>query len=388
MVNHVTNLGSGTINLTYKPSVVHVTNVTGGSGNALVVQAWSADNTLGTVQIVTWNATDAHSGDVLFAHVTYKAVASAGSTPLNITVRDLVDYYNYTQIPHDVRNGTFSIMDTGPPVVTSPSANPDTIPNNGTVYSQLNVTVTDEDCVANVTINLTSIGGSPVQLMNNLPGAAIWTVTTNATEGYGLQNLIVNATDSSGNSNTSVRIQLTITDAARPLLSNASANPSIILNDNGRPRPPGTNVSRLNSTVIDTGGSGIATVTINLSGIGGSPMEPMTHISDTNNWTVSTTAQSGINLTSELLVTATDGAGNSNSTGISLTVLRRGDVVRDDEVDVGDAFHIAMYLVGKVSLSELDSFVADVTPAAEHNGITSGDALYIAKNVVGKEPEP
>lgn len=111
MVYNVTNLGSGTINVNYDPSVVHVTSVTSGTGNALMVQAWSANNTIGLVKIVAWNAIAPVSGEVIFANVTYKAVGNAGeSSPLNITVGDLTDYYNYTQIPYTLSNGTFTVF--------------------------------------------------------------------------------------------------------------------------------------------------------------------------------------------------------------------------------------------------------------------------------------
>ena len=113
MVNHVTNLGSGTINIAYNSEIVHVTDVESGTGNALKVQSRDINNTIGLVQIVAWDASEQHSGDVIFANVTYKAVACTGSTPLNIMVSDLTDYHNYTQIPHTITNGTFTI--TAPP---------------------------------------------------------------------------------------------------------------------------------------------------------------------------------------------------------------------------------------------------------------------------------
>ena len=109
MVNHVTNLGSGTIDVTYNPEIVHVADVASGTGNSLMVQSRNINNTIGLVRIVALDANAPHSGNVIFANVTYKAVASTGSTPLNITVRNLEDYYNYTQIPHTITNGTFTI---------------------------------------------------------------------------------------------------------------------------------------------------------------------------------------------------------------------------------------------------------------------------------------
>ena len=148
MVNCVTNLGSGTINVAYNSSVVHVTDVASGTGNALMMLTWNVDNNTGLVRIAAWDATTPHNGDVIFANVTYRAVGSEGSSsPLNITVRDLIDY-NYTQIPHSVNNGTFTITTTGYPEPNITSFAPPThVTNNEGEARTFNVTV---DQVVNV----------------------------------------------------------------------------------------------------------------------------------------------------------------------------------------------------------------------------------------------
>jgi len=109
-IKNVTNLGSGTIIVSYNPYVVHVTKAESGTGNALMVQAWSADNSTGMMKIVAWNVISPVSGDVIFANVTYKAVGMSGSSsPLNLKVRDLTDYNTYAQIPYSVSNGSFKV---------------------------------------------------------------------------------------------------------------------------------------------------------------------------------------------------------------------------------------------------------------------------------------
>ena len=109
VVNNVTNLSVGRINVVYNSSIVHVINVASGTGNALPVQDWNADNTRGIVRILALDANAPHSGDVIFANITYQAVGNEGSSsPLNIIVRELGDYY-YAPIPHTVTNGTFTI---------------------------------------------------------------------------------------------------------------------------------------------------------------------------------------------------------------------------------------------------------------------------------------
>ena len=277
------NLGSGIINVTYDSSVVIVTGVTTGTGNALPVQSWSRENIVGWVKIVSMDGSQAHNGSVIFANVTYQAAGSGGeSSPLNITVISLRDWVTYAQIPRTVSNGTFTVFDSEEPPVTDPSANPATI-----------------------------------------------------------------------------------------------------LNDNGRPRPPGTNISQLNVTVTDSGTVG--SVSIDLSPLGGSITQSMTPGSTL--YTVITNATIGINETHNLAVNATDTAGNSNtSVSIPLTVLRRGDIVRDNVVDDGDLMYLAKYIVGKEPAP--DQLVADVWPANSWDGVDDADLMYIAKYIVGKESEP
>ena len=110
-----------------------------------------------------------------------------------------------------------------------------------------------------------------------------------------------------------------------PIVSNPSATPDIILNDNGRPRIPGTNISQLTVTVTDD--TEVDTVTIDLSPIGGFDEAQMNNDPGTDTWTFTTNAVEGINIAHNLIVTATDTSGNSDSSvSIQLTVLRRGDI--------------------------------------------------------------
>ncbi|MGP8330132.1 MAG: NosD domain-containing protein [Methanosarcinaceae archaeon] len=285
MVDNVNNLGSGTITVTYNSSVVHVTNVTSGDGNALVIQDWNADNTAGSVTIAAWDAAESHDGDVVFANIAFHAVGEyPDSTPLDISSSELTDYTIYDSIGHSINNGTFSTIDNQLPVITG-----------------------------------------------------------------------------------------------------AIATQDIILNDNGRLRAPGTNVTVLNATVIDSG-SGVMNVTIDLSPIGGLDDQVMERIAGTDVWTIATTATDGINLTHELVVTASDRANNTNTSVIGLTVLLRGDVVRDGNLNSADVLYIAKYIVGKESMPSL--LVGDISPDIGDGRVTSADALYLAKYLVGKEAAP
>jgi len=103
MVNEITDYGSGTINIEYNPSVVHVTDVTSSSDSQ--VAAYNPNNTIGLVRISASNTYGA-SGDIDFANVEFTAVGT-GSTPLNL---DVVSLYNrsFNKISPGVIHGSVS----------------------------------------------------------------------------------------------------------------------------------------------------------------------------------------------------------------------------------------------------------------------------------------
>jgi hypothetical protein len=181
-----------------------------------------------------------------------------------------------------------------------------------------------------------------------------------------------------------------------PEVMNVSATPGTILYDNDRPRTPGTNVTSLSAYMTDTDGN-ITAVTINLSSIGGSPVQPMEHDSG-DLWAVTTNATEGINapnFTHQLTITATDDDGGINdSVSIELTVLKRGDVNGDGLVNKTDADYISRYLAGlEPEASNPPGVLAgDVVGEA---GCPMGDgvvdlmdALYIARYTSNMEGEP
>ena len=99
-----------------------------------------------------------------------------------------------------------------PPVVTDPSANPESIPADGVSESRLNVTVTDDSEIDFVVVNLSAIGGPDAQVMEcigeNMYSAVVTAAVGTAAETYCLP---VNASDTFGNWNDSVCIELNIT---------------------------------------------------------------------------------------------------------------------------------------------------------------------------------
>lgn len=192
-----------------------------------------------------------------------------------------------------------------------------------------------------------------------------------------------------------VYVVFTAEDVVPPSVSNPTASPGVILNENGRARPAGTSAAQLNVTVTDD--AGVVTVTIDLSPIGGSATEPMALISGTNIngvWSVTATATAGINATHALVVNATDFYGRYNTAvSVPLEVRRRGDVVRDNVVDMKDALYIARSTVGlePEASNPPSTFIADVVgnagaPAGDGR-VDMKDVLYIARWATGLEPE-
>ncbi|MEA1863836.1 MAG: cohesin domain-containing protein [Euryarchaeota archaeon] len=183
-------------------------------------------------------------------------------------------------------------------------------------------------------------------------------------------------------------------DIDPPIVSDASVSRDTILNDNGRPRAPGTNTTVIEVTATDAD-TGVLSVTIDLSQIGGSDAQPMERISGTDTWTVTTNASDGVNLTHRLVINATDNSGNHNdSVGVTLTVLRRGDVCRDNVIDSRDVLYIARYLASlePEASSPPDAMVGDVVAIsgdAEGDGIVDmADVVYLMRCVSGLEDEP
>jgi hypothetical protein len=107
MVNGFENYGTGKIDLTYNPSVVHVTGVAGSSDSTVV--SHNNDNIAGVTSITAWNEGGV-TGDIVFANVVLKAVGSSGeSCPLSLEVNKLADT-SFNVIHTDQNNGIFKII--------------------------------------------------------------------------------------------------------------------------------------------------------------------------------------------------------------------------------------------------------------------------------------
>ncbi len=184
--------------------------------------------------------------------------------------------------------------------------------------------------------------------------------------------------------------QIKVETATSTPASSLGNSLSGILNENGRLRHTGDNEAVISAKVT---GAGISSVTVNLAAIGGSPTTTMTETSPGSGiYNVTAKATTGVDVLHTFVVTATDTLGNTATRSTnSLTIYRRGDVVRNNITNMGDALYIARYTVGleTPSMSHF-TFVGDVMPApgGSTHTVDMGDALYIARHSVGLESAP
>ena len=148
MINGMTDFGTATINITYDPLVVHVTDVTDSSDS--VIAASNNNNASGHTAISASNTIGA-SGDIVFANVEFTAVGSSGdSTPLNLDVVSLYDR-SFNAIPTIVNNGSFTIQssaDPAPYLVTYTISNTTISPNGDGIEDDAEIDVEFSETVA------------------------------------------------------------------------------------------------------------------------------------------------------------------------------------------------------------------------------------------------
>jgi len=103
MVKDVNNLGSCDVIIEFNISEgVEVTDVTQGVGNnALTQQTHNINNTAGLVQIIAWDASTGHSGDVVICNIVF---TGSDSNPFEIHSAKLFDYDSYDKIQHTGNN--------------------------------------------------------------------------------------------------------------------------------------------------------------------------------------------------------------------------------------------------------------------------------------------
>jgi hypothetical protein len=166
-------------------------------------------------------------------------------------------------------------------------------------------------------------------------------------------------------------------DITSPIVTNTTVSQEIP--DDTDKEPLWGETAQLNVTVTDE--SGIASVTVDLSEIGGPAAKPMTNMGE-NIYSTTTNATAGTppklyNLT----VNAADTFGNSNtSVVIQLRVMKNGDTTGNELVNIGDALRLAnnVSYPGNPAYALSSIYVAEVTG---NGAINIGDALRLANNV-------
>ncbi len=104
VVDNITDYGTGTMNVWYDPSVVHVASVAGSSDSGIAVK--NINNTIGFVRIVASN-TGGASGNIIFANAEFMAVG-LGSTPLNIDI-DVLRDTSHNAISASINDGSITV---------------------------------------------------------------------------------------------------------------------------------------------------------------------------------------------------------------------------------------------------------------------------------------
>jgi adhesin/invasin len=343
MITNVTDVGVAAIEFSFNPSVVHVTAVT---DSQFDVCDPTIDNVTGEFEIAGvqfWSS--GLNGNVRLANVTLKAVGTVGqSSPLNLTINELTTVGPPSQnIPADVDNGTFTIKPAAP--TTTISIQDVTVPPGGSATIPIMIINVTDVGVAAIefsfnpsVVHVTAVTDSQFDVCDptidnvtgefEIAGVQFWSsglngnvrlanVTLKAVGAAGQSsplNLTINELTTVGPPSQNIPADVmngtfTITEVAdneSPVVTDPNANPGSIPAD-------GTTTSQLNVTVTDN--IGVASVTVNLSALGGSATQVMTNILGTNIYRATTTAAVGTAPDTYLVnVNATDGAGNYNDT--------------------------------------------------------------------------
>ncbi len=182
----------------------------------------------GSTYVITWVINGTYPGQYLVLRDGTEVVVPTDyqCDGDNITIQvdtSTLGIWNYTIFANDTSGNTvtdqvnITIQDTTLPIIITATANPTVIEANGTQCIILNVTAIDIGSgIASVTVDLSAIGGFPVQVMTLDDG--IWQFIA-YTKIIGTFRLPINVTDKVALSNTSVNIPLNAVDTILPLIS-------------------------------------------------------------------------------------------------------------------------------------------------------------------------
>lgn len=165
MINDITDYGTGTINITYDPSMVHVTGVTDSPDST--VAAFNNNNDAGFTVISASNVGGA-SGNIVFANVEFTAVGAGGdSTQLNININSLYNR-SFAPITATIDNGLFTISGDGSTSSTH------TTPGEGGATDTLSIPTPTSSPISSsapapTSVQPAGISANPVQTSESTP---------------------------------------------------------------------------------------------------------------------------------------------------------------------------------------------------------------------------
>ncbi|MEA1992038.1 MAG: CARDB domain-containing protein, partial [Thermodesulfobacteriota bacterium] len=416
MLGGIANYGTGTIKLTYNPSVVHVTDVTDGSDSEILAHA--VNNTVGFANISAMN-TDGVSGDVIFANVVFDATG-VGSTQLAITVDKLEDI-TYNSLPVTISNGTISVTDPSPPpllIDLTPTAldipDPIYVDNDYTLDATVSNLGSGAASAFNVTLKVDGVVVDEASV-DGLPGDSDaevgfnWRPDTTGSCALLVEvdsDDVVNETDESNNTfgaTADVRplhpsgVVVTIPDVSAigvitvPItiedVSNVGSchltldyDPDVVTVSNASQ----SDFDSLFANLEDAASGSVSTIAYQTSnpGLDGDVIVV--------NITFTTVGNSGSSTPLDLEVTTlTDATPNCNPipytirNGSFTTFLNgdvNGDVNGDGIVDVADCMFLAKHLLGVSGFETIVEAAADVNGNGE---IEASDCMYLAKHLAG-----
>ncbi len=200
MIYNVTAVVGGELNISFDPSVVHLTDISDGD---IGTTTPNINNDAGWAYMTVFG-TEGKSGDVVFANLNLTAVGSEGDkSPLNISVISLFDT-NYRDSPYNTGNGTFAIRDITPPVISNVAATDITSSSAKIIW--------DTDVVADSLVKYRTESGTYNSVSDSTyvtsHSVDLTELTPSTTYYY-----VVNSTDQSGISNQSSEYNFTTLEA-------------------------------------------------------------------------------------------------------------------------------------------------------------------------------
>ncbi len=406
MINDMTDYGAGTINITYDPSVVHVTDVT--SSPDSTVPAFNNNNVIGFTKISASN-TDGANGDIVFANVEFTAVGSSGdSTPLNLDVVTLYDR-SFNAIPTIVDNGSFTIQssaDPAPSLVTYTISNTTISPNGDGLMDDTEIDVAFSEpvdatiLIENATGVVRSLYISPDAVTDPDPqtwdGAdddgnivAYGTYHVNVTMDDGVNPIVYDntrsimvvnmsvATISIGDGCGIVTIPIEIGNGV-----NVGACDIMLSYDPAIVNVTGVTGGDMDVTVANLEHAGDGWVRIGTYQTDNPGLSGQITFANVAFEPVGSSGNCSLNLSVATFKDATP-EGNEMPYVVSngtYTALLNGDVNGDGVVDMYDAMYLAKHVLDKAGFEVIITEAADVN---DDKVIDIADSMYIAKHVLG-----